>query len=292
MPVVSGDRKEEHSLNDRDFKFICRLVYDHTGIVLGDNKRDMLYRRIMRRVRGLKLSSFTEYCELLKADHAHDELDNFINAVTTNLTSFFREKHHFDYLKGTFLPELIEKGNSRRLRIWSAGCSTGEEPYSIAMTLQQSMGASLANWDAKILATDLDTEVLATGKAGIYSIDKLGDIDPEKLRKSFRKGVGERASEVKANPQLQRLITFKPLNLLGEWPMKGPFDVIFCRNVMIYFDRETQNNLIARFNDLLKPGGLLLIGHSENLGIYAEEFDSLGKTIFRKREDRAINSGG
>lgn len=275
-------RDKSFTLNNSEYRFICEFVYNSTGIVLRDNKREMVYRRLTRIIRDRKIASFSEYCQLLK-DNPEQESSYFTNAITTNLTSFFREKHHFDYLRQHYLPTLISNNKSKkRLRIWSSASSTGEEPYSLAMTVAESMKTVLPQWDAKILATDIDSNVLAKGKSGVYDLAKLEGI-PNGLRdKYFHKGVGENANKVKVAPQLSDLITFKKLNLLHEWPMKGPFDVIFCRNVIIYFDKETQNDLFERYYDLLKPGGLLMLGHSENLGKYQKYFDCVGRTIFKK----------
>ena len=275
-------RQEEHTLDDKQFKFICRLVYDATGIVLDDRKREMVYRRLMRRTRELKIPSFGEYCSLLQSG-CDNELPKFINSITTNLTSFFREKHHFEFLKNQFLPEHINQfANQKRLRIWSAACSTGEEPYSLAITLMENMGSIMSSWDAKILATDLDTDVLQHGKKGIYTAERIKDIDANYRKKWFKRGNGDNSDLVKVHPKLAELITFKQLNLLEPWPMRGPFDVIMCRNVLIYFDRQTQKQLVDRYFDMIRPGGLLILGHSESLAKDETKFNVEGRTIFRK----------
>ena len=275
-------RQEQHTLNDKQFKFICRLVYDATGIVLDERKREMVYRRLMRRTRELKIPSFSEYCSLLQSG-CDNELPKFINSITTNLTSFFRENHHFEYLKNQFIPEHLDQfKDSKRLRIWSAACSTGEEPYSLAITLMESMSSLLSIWDAKILATDLDTDVLQHGKQGIYKAERIKDIDSQYKKKWFKRGSGDNSELVKVHPKLASLITFKQLNLLEPWPMKGPFDVIMCRNVLIYFDRQTQKQLIDRYFELIRPGGLLILGHSESLAKDETQFKVEGRTIFKK----------
>lgn len=284
--IQSATRLDQHSLNDKQFKFICRLVYEATGIVLDDRKREMVYRRLMRRTRDLKIASFGEYCALLESG-CDDELPKFINSITTNLTSFFREKHHFEYLENTFIPEHLKQfSHSKKLRIWSAACSTGEEPYSLAITLMEAMGSLLSIWDAKILATDLDTDVLNHGIKGIYKTERIKDIDNSHKKKWFKKGSGDNSDLVKIHPKLADLITFKQLNLLDPWPAKGPFDVIMCRNVLIYFDRETQNSLIDRYFDLLRPGGLLILGHSESITKDESPLEVKGRTIFRKPDRR------
>jgi len=285
---IQGQDNRNHAvkLSDKDFAFICEFVYQNTGIVLNDSKREMLYRRLTRIVRERKLKSFSEYCQLLKSQ-GDKEKDYFINAITTNLTSFFRENHHFEFLANKELPKLMKNkatlaNGKKRLRIWSSASSTGEEPYSIAITLHESMKKELSKWDVKILATDIDSNVLATGKSGIYDIKRIEDLPQKQKEKYFYQGCGNSSNSVKVHEKIQSLITFKQLNLLHEWPMKGPFDVIFCRNVIIYFDKATQQDLFARYYELLAPGGLLLLGHSENLGNYQQYFDNVGRTIFRK----------
>lgn len=273
-------------LTDEDFKFICDFVYQCTGIVLNNSKREMVYRRLTRIIRDKKLESFTDYCQLLR-EQGEQEKDYFINAITTNLTSFFREQHHFDYLAKEELPKLVaskglEANGKKRLRIWSSASSTGEEPYSIAITVIEAMRSVMPDWDVKILATDIDSNVLATGKTGVYEYRRIENIKEEFKNKYFKRGCGENENNIRVNKELRDLITFKQLNLLHEWPMKGPFDVIFCRNVIIYFDKPTQQELFARYYDLLAPGGLLMLGHSENLGAYQQHFDNVGRTIFRK----------
>lgn len=275
-------RERAFRLTDDEFKFICRYVYKIAGIVLNDSKREMVYRRLTRIIRERKLSSFSEYCEILKHNDP-EERSYFINAITTNLTSFFREKHHFDYLLQHELPRLLENNrHNKKIRIWSSASSTGEEPYSIAITLMEALKAYLSNWDVKVLATDIDSEVLAKAKAGIYEHQRISDIPEEYKSTYFKKGTGKNLNRVKADVKLQKLITFKQLNLLHEWPMKGPFDVIFCRNVIIYFDKATQQELFERYYELLAPGGLLFLGHSESLGNFQKYFENVGRTIFRK----------
>ena len=280
------NRDQAMQLSEDDFKFICQFVYDTTGIVLNDSKREMLYRRLTRIIRERKLNSFSEYCQLL-IDQGEQEKDFFINAITTNLTSFFRENHHFEYLTNEEIPALIksktaEANGKKRLRVWSSASSTGEEPYSIAITILEAMKNDLPEWDIKILATDIDSNVLAKGKAGIYDVNRIEDI-PQKFKQNyFFQGCGKSSQRVKVHDKLKNLITFKQLNLLHDWPIKGPFDAIFCRNVIIYFDKKTQLELFARYYEMLAPGGVLFLGHSENLGHYQQYFSNVGRTIFRK----------
>lgn len=202
-----------------------------------------------------------------------------INAITTNLTGFFREPHHFAALKDEVLPELLRApAQERRLRIWSAGCSSGEEPYSIAMTLKRALPTA-QNWDALVLATDIDTNMIATCRAGVYDPDRVEPV-PADLRRRFVIGAG--ADTVEMAPALRQMIRFRPLNLLEPWPMRGKFDVIFCRNVVIYFDKDTQHTLFDRYADILKPDGWLFIGHSESLFRVSDRFRHLGRTMYRK----------
>ena len=273
--------RREFEYTPEDFKFIKDWVYEVSGISLSDAKKDMVYSRLARRLRVLKLTTFKAYCEYLQS-HKTVELTNMINAITTNLTHFFRENHHFLTLRDTILPELMRtRPRGKRIRIWSAGCSTGEEPYSIAMTMREVI-PSLQQWDAQILATDLDSNVVSHCKEGIYDSKRIEPVE-QKLVKQWFEPVVDRPNKVKIKPELAENITFNVLNLMDSWPISGPFDVIFCRNVVIYFDKPTQQKLYKRFYDLLAAGGVLFLGHSEQLGAFQENFDSLGKTTFRKR---------
>ena len=269
----------EFALTERDFKSIVARVRQATGIVLGDNKRDLVYGRLGRRLRALGCGSFAEYLAILEGPDAEAEQGMLVNAITTNLTGFFREMHHFEALSKEVLAELLRSPSpGRRLRIWSAGCSSGEEPYSVAMTVHKAV-PDLKRWDARILATDIDTDMIAACQAGRYDVAKTAPIPPELLR-SYAKQVDE--ATVEMSSKLKELIRFKPLNLLNSWPMQGPFDAIFCRNVVIYFDKETQRTLFDRFADMLSPGGWLFIGHSESLFRVCDRFQHLGRTIYRK----------
>lgn len=243
--------QNEYALQDGDFRKIAKLVMDSTGIVLSDKKRAFVHGRLGRRLRVLGLSDFREYTRLLESHDGDAERRMLINAVTTNHTSFFREQHHFDYLAQTVLPEIVKLrgAGSARLRIWSAGCSTGEEPYTLAMTLVERQ-ALLAGWDVKILATDLDTNVVRHASEGVYDADRLESI-PAKYRKNHLSIQDDGRFSIK--DEVRDLISFAPLNLLEDWPMRGPFDVIFCRNVVIYFDKPTQRKLFDRYAELLRP---------------------------------------
>lgn len=272
----------EFPMSDADFRFIQRIAKERTGIELGNHKREMIYSRIVRRIRVLKLGNFGAYCEYLE-ENPDAELTNFINAITTNLTAFFREKHHFDYLLETALPEVKKRNqSSKRIRIWSAGCSTGEEPYSIAITLQKALGRE--RWDAKILATDLDTNVVAHGRKGIYAKERVDGLPDAVISENFTRVEQGNAQAYEARDSLKSLITFNHLNLLGPWPIKNTFDIIFCRNVVIYFSKDTQRMLFDRYANALCEGGYLFIGHSESLHGVSKRFESLGKTMYRKIE--------
>ena len=273
--------EREFPFTDTDFDCIRTLVNQHTGIVLSDAKRDLVYGRLTKRLRQLRLHSFQAYCQVLQTGDPQ-ELEQLVNAITTNLTMFFREAHHFDMLATTLLPALREsKTPPRRLRIWSAGCSTGEEPYSIAMVCKAVL-PDTEEWDVKILATDIDSQVLATAQCGVYSVERVQGLSPAHLQRWFRKGQGGNTGLVRVVPALQELITFRQLNLIHAWPMRGPFDIIFCRNVVIYFDKATQRQLFDQFADLLDPHGYLFVGHSESLFQLTNRFEPLGKTIYRR----------
>jgi chemotaxis protein methyltransferase CheR len=273
----------EFEFADQDFQRIRRIINDIAGISLADGKRELVYSRLSRRLRHLGLRRFDEYCHLLETGgNDNAELGEFVNALTTNLTSFFRESHHFEFLAAELLPALIrERGTgNRRIRVWSAGCSTGEEPYTIAMVLRETLPK--VGWDVKILATDLDSNVLATAERGVYEASRVKDLPEARLRRWFQKGQGAQAGQVRVAQELRELITFRRLNLMDDWPMRGPFDIVFCRNVVIYFDKPTQRVLFERFADLLVDQGHLFVGHSESLFKVTERFVPLGKTIYQR----------
>ena len=271
---------KEFPFTDKDFSFIQVLVAERTGIVLSEIKRTMVYSRIARRIRECGVSTFEEYCQLLKSGD-ESELVSFTNAITTNLTSFFREPHHFKYLAETVLPELERSKKDKRIRIWSAGCSSGEEPYSIAMTVQDYFG-NKSGWDIKILASDLDFDMVDRASHGIYKEERVTGLDKKHLQKYVKKGRGDLLGSVKMDKRLMDMITFKQLNLLHEWPFRGPFDFMFCRNVVIYFNKETQKELFDRYADHLPESAPLFIGHSESLFKVTDRFKSMGQTIYRK----------
>lgn len=268
--------EKEFNMTDRDFDFLSAKAYDISGIVLGEHKKPLLYSRIARRIRALKLNDFAEYCNYLEG-HEKEELSNFLNSITTNLTSFFRESHHFEFLTKEFIPQVKSRPKDQPIRIWSSACSTGQEPYSIAITLYKNL--NLNRNSVKILATDLDSNVINKGRSGEYSLDEIEQMPRDYLKYFMR---NERAGVGKVKDDIREMIQFNRLNLLGPWPIKVKFDVIFCRNVVIYFNKETQKQLFSRLADHLVTGGYLIIGHSETLVGVNNQFESKGRTIYQK----------
>jgi len=271
---------QEFELGEKEFRYIADLIRKEAGIVIGQQKRALVYSRISRRLRDLQLGSFRDYAELLQDPRrAHAEMEQFINALTTNLTSFFREEHHFEFLRNTLLPELLRKKSEHEIRIWSAGCSSGEEPYSIAITALEAMPRS---WRLHIQASELDTSILDTARHGIYPMERVEKLPEATLRRWFRRGTGEKTGLVRVVPQLQQVIQFEQLNLLSNWHYRQKFDLIFCRNVVIYFDKETQVTLFDKYAEHLVENGHLFIGHSESLFQKTSRFRLIGKTIYQK----------
>jgi chemotaxis protein methyltransferase CheR len=283
MATAVLDAMREYDLTEEDFRFLARRVYDLTGIVIHERKREMLYARLSRRLRSLNLSNFRRYCDYIGGPDGGAEIGAMINAVTTNLTYFFRESHHFEHLRDVALPAIAaaaRRSGKQRLRLWSAGCSSGEEPYSIAMTVK-SAPVDFSRWDARILATDLDTDMVARAAAGNYAADAEGI--PAAMAAKFIDGVATPdGQEIRMRDDIRELIAFRQLNLIGDWPVRGPFDAIFCRNVMIYFDNATKARLVNRYADLLRPDGWLYIGHSESLSKVSDRFQPVGRTIYRR----------
>lgn len=278
MTELATSKSRAFSLSAAEYRSICDRVYALAGIKLGDQKQDLVYSRLSKRLRTLGLEDFGPYLNLLDSPEGQGEVEFMLNALTTNLTSFFREVHHFDHMKSTALKECLnDKNSDRSLRIWSSACSTGEEPYSIAMTLLES-GLDPRRVDARILATDINTDVLEQASYGQYSQAILSKCPPN-YRSYFQMapdGSGEAKAAVKS------LLRFKQLNLLGSWPMKRKFDIIFCRNVLIYFDNETKARLVDRFVDALKPRGWLYLGHSESASGVHPALEPSGRTVYRK----------
>ncbi len=268
---IRADR--EFEFTRRDFEKIRKLIYAHAGINLSDAKVDMVYSRLARRLRATGLSNFQAYLALLENNDA-EEWEAFVNALTTNLTSFFREGHHFAILK-----DFLKHRHERPINIWCCAASTGEEPYSIAMTAAEAFEP--ANPPVKILASDLDTNVLQKAREGIYHMDRLNKMPEAKQRRYFMRGTGSREGLAKVRPELQGMIDFFQLNLLHKtWAVRGPFDAIFCRNVMIYFDKPTQYQILKQMKPLLKPDGLLFLGHSEALYHASDLFRLRGQTVY------------
>jgi chemotaxis protein methyltransferase CheR len=267
---------KEFTFTRNDFEHIRAIVSANTGISLGDNKFEMVYGRLARRLRALGLTKVSDYLTYIGQES--DEYIQFINAVTTNLTYFFREGHHFDFIKNTVLSELeVKHRKDRRVRFWSAGCSSGEEPYSLAATVHPFV-KKYSSWDVKILATDLDTQVLAKAKQGYYEQDRLDKLDEQKKKALFE----NTTAPFRIRQELKNIVYFKRLNLIESWPMKGMFDLIMCRNVLIYFNKETQAKLIQRFINQLHPGGYLILGHSESIPRQMNQLVSVGRTTYRK----------
>lgn len=273
------DEQREFKFTREDFDFLRKIVTESTGIIAGDDKYTMYYSRLARRVRKLGLKDFAEYRQYLNQNQESESIE-LVNSVTTNLTSFFRENHHFDFLKDTVVP-IIRQRNNRRIRIWSAGCSTGEEPYSIAISLAQAI-PDFRNWDIRILATDIDSNVVQKAASGVYPMERVNGIEASMLKKYFLKGKSTNEGMVRLHPDIIRMISFKQLNLLHSWPVNERMDCIFCRNVVIYFDKPTKNKLVERYADQLVDDGYLFMGHSESLFRSTERFKLLGKTIYQK----------
>ncbi len=270
-------------LGDADFQYLRAFVLEHCGIALGEHKRQLVQGRLFRRLRALGLPNFGSYCELLRRD-PNSELGELASAISTNVTAFFREGHHYDLLADELLPRWLRerRRDSDRLRIWSAGCSTGEEPYALAMVLAEAIEQGGSRLDAKILATDLSPQALETARRGVYPLERLAGISPERCRRWMLRGAGEYEGLACVHPRLRELVTIEPLNLLHPWPMRGPFDAIFCRNVVIYFDQPTKRRLFQRYAELLPTGGYLFLGHSESLHGISDEFELIGRTVYRK----------
>ena len=269
-------------LGEAEFTFLREFVLQHCGISLGEHKRQLVQGRLLRRLRALSLPGFAAYCDVLRND-PDSELGELASCISTNVTSFFREMHHYDMLVDELLPRWLAEKKGGRLRIWSAGCSTGEEPYAIAMVLAEALERSGSSIDAKILATDLSPQALDVARKGVYPVDRLGGVDEARRKRWFQRGEGSYDGYARVHPRLRELVTVQPLNLLHEWPMQGRFDAIFCRNVVIYFDKPTKQRLFSRYAGMLESRGYLFLGHSESMYGLSEDFDLIGRTVYRKR---------
>lgn len=272
--LKQNDEEREFHFTAQDFERVKKLIYNHAGISLSDSKVDMVYSRLARRLRALGLESFTAYLALLANDN-EPEWEHFVNALTTNLTSFFREPHHFP-----ILAEHIQKQKGEHpIVLWCSAASTGEEPYSMAMTMVEVFNSFTP--PVKILATDLDTNVLEKARQGVYNLERVEKLPQDKIKRFFMRGIGAHSGCVKVRKELRDLIVFRQLNLLDDqWPIRGPFDAIFCRNVMIYFDKLTQYKILKKLVPLLRPDGLMFAGHSESFHHAADLFKTNGKTVY------------
>ncbi len=264
-------------LTDADFRRICQLIYDRAGIVLADNKREMVYSRLAKRLRLHGMSHFGEYLDRLARQPGAREWEAFTNALTTNLTAFFREAHHFPLLAAHVA------GRREPVRVWCAAASTGEEPYSIAMTLSEALGPHLAS-QSRVIATDIDSDALGKARTGVYPLKQVLEMGEERARQFFLRGSGERVGLARVRQELMSMVEFRQLNLHdAQWAISGPFDVIFCRNIMIYFDKPSQAKILKHFVSYLKPDGLLITGHSENFTYISDDFVLRGQTVYTLR---------
>jgi chemotaxis protein methyltransferase CheR len=267
----------EFSFEAADFEKVRKLIYQRAGISLHEGKRAMVYSRLSRRLRETGHRGFRDYLQWLESASGADgeqEWQQFINCLTTNLTSFFREDHHFQALA-----EALRAGSNKSPRIWCNAASTGEEPYSIVMVLAEVLGEHTS---ARLMASDIDTKVLSTARRGVYAADARG-LSPERLRRHFLRGTDSNAGHIRVKPELGKMVDFKPFNLMTpHWSMGEPFDMVFCRNVMIYFDHDTQRKVLERIHGVMKPGSLLFVGHSENFTESRDLFQLRGKTIYQR----------
>jgi chemotaxis protein methyltransferase CheR len=283
-PLANGfpdlpEPAREFSFSEDDFRGLVKFAYDSAGIALSDTKRNLVYSRLSRRLRVLGLTSFRDYRDYLAATPS--ELEGFLNAISTNLTKFFRESHHFDHFRSHVAAPFAQGVGRRRLRVWSAGCSTGEEPYTIGVVLKREI-ADIERHDVRILATDIDTDVIGRGALGEYQAAAVEDV-PKTYREYFLPIDGDRNGQrVVLDDAVRALVAFRRLNLMEQWPFNGPFDAIFCRNVMIYFDGPTKTSLVDRFTAKLKIGGWLYIGHSESLIGSHPGLSIVGRTTYRR----------
>lgn len=276
--LLQSGGQREFDFTDADFERVRKMIYEHAGIALSPIKRDMVYSRLARRLRATGANSFSVYLDRLRSGESK-EWESFVNALTTNLTSFFRESHHFDILKN----EIRARWSRRPLKIWCSASSTGEEPYSIAMAASEAFESMSP--PVQIVASDLDTNCLSEARAAVYPAERVERIEAARLSKFFLKGTGKQAGMVRVRPDLTRLVEFMRINLLEpNWPLQGPFDAIFCRNVMIYFDKPTQYKVLARFKPLLRQDGLMFAGHSESFTHATDLFRSLGRTVYERAD--------
>jgi len=275
-------RRQEYPFSDAEYDELRQLIESRVGIALSAGKRDLVYSRVSRRLRARKLKSFEQYLLLLRRGD-EEELAELVNAMTTNVTQFFREEHHFNYLREKFLPEILSRPPSdKTIRIWSAGCSSGEEPYSIAVVMAEFL-ADHPGWTVSIWATDVDGAVLRQAEEGVYAMDRLKHVSRDRLRRFFLRGSGPNEGKARVGHELRSLVKFEKLNLIEPWSKKVRFDAIFCRNVIIYFDRAHKSQVVNEFADTLVPAGHLFLGHSESMHGLSDQYRLLGQTVYRKR---------
>ena len=270
-------------LTEAEFQRFSELIYRQVGIFMKPEKKELLNARLGKRLRECQIDSFQEYFEFIsRPDQRQREFLKFLDSVSTNFTSFFREVSHFEYLKSHVLPELTARLTGRELNLWSSASSSGEEPYTIAIFLNEFRTAHHPGLRCRILATDISTKVLSQAQAGIYPVEQTSKVPPEILRRYFQKGVGPSVGKVKIKDELRRQVSFQRFNLMDDFPWHGEFEVIFCRNVMIYFDRQTQEKLVKKFYQCLKHGGYLFIGHSESISTISHDFVQVEATTYKK----------
>jgi len=281
---MNGSVVQEVVLGEREFRRISDLVYEHCGINLHAGKKELVRARLAKRLREGNFRTFSEYIRHVLDDPTGREFSILVDSLSTNLTKFFREEQHFEFLRTRFLPSLLEAKQRRRdfrLRAWSAGCSSGEEPYSIAITLLEKVQGR-GRWDVKLLATDISTRILEKARAGVYEEQRIEPISPSLRSRYLIRRRQSRGDVYEVRPTLRDVVIFRYLNLMGDWPIRGPLDFIFCRNVMIYFDKPTQGRLIQRFYEMLASGGVLFTGHSESLTGIEHKFKYVQPTIYMK----------
>ncbi|MGD2094009.1 MAG: protein-glutamate O-methyltransferase [Phycisphaerales bacterium] len=274
------------NLSEKDFQQISKLVYEHCGINLNDDKKELVRARLSKRLRQGQFKTFQDYMKHVLADKTGKEFSILVDSLSTNVTSFFREKQHFEFLQKQFLPSLMERKEQThqfKIRAWSAGCSSGEEPYSIAITLLDAVHGH-GRWDVKVLGTDISTKILETAREGVYEKKRVDPVSPMQRQKYLLSSVQEKQKVFEVGKIVRDVVIFKYLNLMGEWPINpsGGIDFIFCRNVMIYFDKPTQERLVNRFWNVLAPGGILFTGHSESLTGIQHKFKYVQPTIYAK----------
>jgi chemotaxis protein methyltransferase CheR len=277
---------DDFVVTDREFQQFTAFVSRHTGIALNESKRPLVCARLRKRLRHYGYVRLRQYYDhLIDRDPAGEELVRMVNALTTNKTEFFREAHHFALFRTDILGRRATTNGPRRLRVWSAGCSSGEEPYSIAFTVLDAL-PDAADWDVRILASDIDTDMLALATRGVYLADRVAGVPASQRERYFARGRGPNEGLVRVRPEATRLVTFRRINLRDEpWPIRAAFDAIFCRNVLIYFDRALQQDVVGRIVEYLKPGGHLFLGHSESLLGMTTGLRPVGKTVYRRASD-------